>query len=190
MDLFPLLGFIELKTFLLIFHIFGVALGAGGALFSAAIFTKVMFDKKVNQTELEFIELASLLVTAGLGLLILSGIGLFLTNPEGYLASTKFIAKMTIVGILVVNGVLIHSLHVPVLKKHLDQHLPDVPGFKKRSLYMYVGGAISMTSWATAVVLGALRTIPYPYELIMSVYLGVLILGILFSLTLRKITLG
>lgn len=188
MDIFPLLGFIDLKTFLLIFHLFGVALGAGGAIFSAVIFTKVMFDGKVTKNELDFIELASLLVSIGLGLLILSGIGLFLTNPEAYLASTKFLAKMSIIGILVVNGVLIHSLHVPALRAHIGEHLPDVPNFKKRSFYMYAGGAVSMTSWGAALVLGALRSVPYPYETIMAIYVVVLIIAIAAALGLRTIT--
>ena len=188
MDIFPLLGFIDLKTLLLVFHLFGVALGAGGAIFSAVIFTKVMHDGKVTKNELDFIELASLLVSIGLGLLILSGISLFLTNPEGYLESTKFLAKMTIIGVLVVNGVLIHSLHVPVLRQHINDFLPDVTHFKRRSMYMYAGGAISMTSWGAALVLGVFRSVPYSYETIMLIYGVVLVLAIVTALALRKFT--
>lgn len=188
MDIFPLLGFIDLKTFLTIFHLFGVALGAGGAIFSAVIFTKVMHDGRVTKDELDFIELASLLVSIGLGLLILSGASLFLTNPEGYLASSKFLAKMTIIAVLVVNGILIHSLHVPPLRAHIGDFLPTVEGFKKRSIYMYAGGAVSMTSWGAALVLGVFRSIPYSYELIMSIYIAVLVVAISTALILRKFT--
>jgi hypothetical protein len=190
MDFFPLFGFIDLKTFLVIGHLFGVALGAGGALFSAAIFFQVIHDGRVNKTELTFLNMASVLVTVGLGLLILTGLSMFLLESERYLASTKFLAKMTIIGILAINGFLIHQFHLPILKKYSDEFLPRIPEFRIKSKYMYIGGAVSMTSWSTALVLGVLPSVPYSYGVIMAAYGGVLIGALGIALTLRTITLN
>lgn len=190
MEIFPLLGFIELKTLLLVGHLFGVALGAGVAFFSAVMFTKVMFDKRVTENEMQFLELASALVAFGLTLLVVTGLGMFLLDQEHYLASSKFLVKMTVVGILIVNGTLIHTLHIPVLKKNLGKNLHSIPGFNTRSYFMYAGGAISMTSWATALILGVFRGIPYPYETIFFTYLGALAVAILVSLLLHALTFG
>jgi len=182
------LGFIDAKTALLILHIGGVALGAGVAFFSAAMFMKVMYDGRVTKNELSFIELASAIVAVGLGILVASGIGLFLLDAEKYLASSKFLAKMTIVAVLVVNGSIIHAIHLPALQKHLGEFLPTVPGFGLRSVAMYAGGAVSMVSWASALVLGVFRSVPYEYEIIMLVYAALLMLGVLASIPLRMLT--
>ena len=188
MELFPIFGFIELQTVLVIGHIFGVALGAGVAVFSAVIFTKVMYDGVVTKNEMQLLHLASGIVALGLVIIVASGSGLFLLNPDRYIDSTKFLSKMSIVGILIVNGTLIHLLHIRALEKKLGKYLPDIPGFITRSYFMYAGGAISMTSWMSALILGVFRGVPYSYTTIMSVYLGVLVLAIIFALGLHSIS--
>lgn len=190
MELFPLLGFIELKTALLVGHVLGVALGAGTAIFSAVIFTKIMYDGRVTQNEMQFLELAGAIVAFGLTLLVATGFGMFLLNQEQYLASSKFLVKMTVVGVLIANGTLIHSLHMPVLKNHLGDYLPQVKGFVLRSYFMYVGGAVSMTSWITALVLGVFRGVPYSYTTILAIYLAILAIAVITSLALHRFTFG
>lgn len=187
MELFPLLGFIDIKTALLVGHLFGVALGAGTALFSGVIFTKIMYDGRVTKNEMQFLEVAGWMVTFGLTLLVLSGLGMFLLDQARYLASTKFMAKMTVIGILILNGITIHTTHMPALKKHLGKYLPEIGSFKKRSYLMYAGGAISMTSWATALILGAFRGVPYSYGTIMLTYVLILIGAIALSIALRGV---
>lgn len=188
MELFPLFGFIDLKTLLLIGHVGGVALGAGVAFFSALIFTKVMYDGVVTKNEMTLLEAASSVVSVGLTLIVLTGIGMFMLNQEGYLASSKFLVKMTVVAVLILNGVLIHTLHIKALKKHIGTYLPNVPGFVMRSYAMYAGGAISMTSWATALILGVFRGVPYSYQQILLVYLAVLVGAIALALCLHFFT--
>src|SRR3989338_4218171 len=97
-------GFLELKTILLIVHIFGAIVGAGGAFTSDWIFLSSIKDSTINETEIRFIELGSRMVWIGLIILIISGLALFSLAPEQYLASGKFLAKMSIVGILTLNG--------------------------------------------------------------------------------------
>ena len=135
MEIFPLFGFIDAKLLLLIAHLFGVALGAGTAMFSAIIFTKIMYDGRVTENEMQFLYIAGFMVTVGLTLLVASGLGMFLLDQARYLASTKFMAKMSIIGILIINGIIIHTTHMPVLKKCLGQYLPDISSFRKRSYF-------------------------------------------------------
>ena len=89
MHVFPLLGFIEIKTALLVFHLVGLALGAGVAFFSAILFMKVMHDGYVTKKEMQILSITSTTVAIGLSLLALSGLGLFLLNQTAYLADRK-----------------------------------------------------------------------------------------------------
>lgn len=188
MELFPLFGFLEIKPLFVILHLVGVVVGAGAAVFSAAMFTKVMYDGMVTEKEYEFLELGSMVVGAGLVLIVASGIGLFSLDPERYLASSKFLIKMTVIGVLVVNGTLIHTLHMPIVKKHIGKRLAALAGFRTRSALMYAGGAVSMVSWMSALALGSLAAIPFPYTTLLTVYAVLLIVGIGAALFMQRIT--
>jgi hypothetical protein len=153
--------FLDIKTLFTIGHLFGVALGAGGAFMSDLMYMRATKDKVINQTELTFLKLGSTMVWIGLGLLILSGALLYSLDPVGYLASSKFITKMIIVVIITINGVIFHFIHTPVLGRTVGKEMHTSNEFQKRSFAIYMSGAISMVSWSAAIVLGALRGIPY-----------------------------
>ncbi len=174
--------FIDTKTLFVIVHLLGVALGVGGAIISDLMFFKTVRDKRIASVEMSFLTLGSTVVWAGLGLLIASGLGMFLLDPSGYLASTKFLAKMTIVGILTVNAVFFHALHIPRLKRHVEHHFPSSDEFMRGRISMLVSGVVSIVSWVTALILGALSAVPYPYVVIMAVYLVVIVFGVCIAL--------
>lgn len=178
--------FIETKTALLIIHIFGAILGAGGAFLSDGMFMLSVKDGRVNKTEMRFLALGSVFVSLGLLILVLSGVGLFLLDPSHYLVSDKFLAKMTVVGILIVNGILFHTLHIPLLRKFMGQKLDESRAFMKRSSRVILSGAVSLVSWTFAVILGMIKIIPYDYGVIMGVYLVVLACGVVAAFLMKK----
>ncbi len=178
--------FITLKTLYLIAHVFGAILGAGGAFVSDAMFFKTIKDGVIESTELSFMKLGGKIVWTGLAILVISGILLFLTNPEGYMNSSKFLVKVTIVAVIIINGIIFHSIHLPHIKKHLGLNFRESESFLKKSSFIMVSGAISMVSWISTVILGMLKQVPYTYTEIFSVYL-ILIFGAIFtSLFLKK----
>lgn len=155
--------FIDLKTIYTILHIFGAVLGAGGAFTSDAMFFSSMKDRMVTKTELRFLKLGSVMVWGGLILLLISGALLFSTDPAGYLASSKFLVKMTIVLIIILNGIFFHYNHIPRISRHVDTHLPSSDEFVRESPLLVFSGAISFVSWSATIILGVLRGIPYSY---------------------------
>ncbi len=167
--------FIDTKTIYTIFHIIGAVLGAGGAYVSDAIFMSSVKDGKVDSTELRFMKIGSRFVWVGLGVLILSGIGLFTTDPALYMESSKFLAKMSIVLIIAINGVLFHTSHLPRIERHAGGHLPSSDEFMRKKTFLLSSGAVSFVSWTAALILGSLRAVPYDYTVVMSIY-GALIL--------------
>ena len=178
--------FLTIKTVYLIMHVFGAILGAGGAFASDAMFFKTIKDGVIDSVELSFMKLGSKLVWTGVFVLVVSGLLLFSTDPSGYLASPKFMVKVTIVAIIILNGTIFHLVHMPHISRHLDIKFNESPTFLKRSSFLMASGAVSMVSWISTVILGMLRQVPYSYLEIINVYLAIVAFAICVSLLTKK----
>lgn len=162
--------FLTPKAILTILHIFGAILGAGSAYVSDSMFFLSVRDSKFIPTELKFLNMGSKLVWVGTALLFLSGLGLFFLNPEGYMNSSKFLAKMTVVVVIIINGIIFGLIHMPLIEKHKQKKLGQSEEFRGKAPWIIVSGAISIVSWTTAVVLGVLHDVPFGYMTIMGLY--------------------
>ncbi len=180
-----MIGPLTIKTVYAIVHVFGAVIGAGGAYMSDIIFLSSIKDKKISPTEMRFMKLGGTIVWIGLIILIISGIFLFYTNPESYMASTKFLSKVTIVAILFLNGILFHILHIPLIKKHTNEHLPSSKEFIKRRKWLFISGALSITSWTFALALGVIPSLPYTYGFIMTFYASVVAFALVSALLIQ-----
>lgn len=181
-----LFGFLTIRSLVLIFHLIGIGVGFGGAIASDFVFTSAIRDWKINATEYKILKILSRMVWIGISLLIASGLMLVWLNPELYLESPKFWAKMTVVAILFVNGVVFHVKHIPIIGRCLDTDLRTNRLFIKSSRTLFISGAISMVSWFSALVLGALRGVPYTYGFIIGIYLLVLGFAIAVAVMLAR----
>lgn len=167
----------------LMIHLLGVVIGLGGALFSDVLFLTSIKKRKLTTSEVRIIQLAGHFVVFGLMVLIISGVLLFSTNIEKYLYSAKFMAKMSIVFVLFLNGLVFHYFHIPKITKHVETNLMDAPSFRSSWWFLLIGGAISAPSWLLAFMLGFIKKLPYSYGEIMGVYVLILaasITGALF----------
>lgn len=178
---------IELKHLFTIFHFLGIIIGMGGALMSDAIFFSSISDEKVSHTEMRFLRLGGRVVWLGLIIAIISGVLLFSLNPEKYWASSKFLAKMTIVIVIALNGFLFHIIHIPRLHRHIGHHFPSSDEFMRMAPLLIASGAVSVISWAFALILGSLRSLPYSYASIMIVYIATLFISIVIATSLKRI---
>ncbi|MBI5786999.1 MAG: hypothetical protein HY446_00390 [Candidatus Niyogibacteria bacterium] len=178
--------FMNLGIFYDVLHLFGVAIGAGGAVVSDFMFFSSVKDGKISKTEMRFLLIGSRTVWLGLFILVLSGIGLVTLNPERILASEKFWAKMTIVAVIFINGLLFHRYHIPLLSRHVGENFSRSEEFANRKPFLLASGAISIVSWASAIILGALRKAPAGYFEIVGIYFLLIALGILFTAFFRR----
>ncbi|MDP3953420.1 MAG: hypothetical protein Q8P99_01170 [bacterium] len=163
-----------LKEIYTIVHLIGVTLGAGGAFVSDALFMSVFKDMKINSAELRLVKVGSAMVWLGVVVLIVSGVLLFSLNPERYLTSSKFLVKMTIVGVIIVNGLYLHAKLLPLCAKHVNRNLSKSREFMKHRKTLFTSGAISFTSWVSAIILGSLRSVPLDYFPLLGIYLAIL----------------
>lgn len=166
------------KHVFVIIHVIAVVVGMGSAIVTDILSLKFGFNKVLSTFEVYIIRFLSRVVTIALGLIVLTGLLTFLSNPEGYLASVKFLTKMTVVGILVINGYLLH--------KYVFTHIGDKNIFsspKKRRLRKigFALGAISLVSWISALSLGILLHIPVSYDTAIGIYIVILVLAVAVS---------
>lgn len=171
--------FADYKVPATILHVVSVVIGMGSALLSDILFTFYSKDKHLNPTERKTLEILSSVVWIALVVICLSGIFLFLSDVPKYSVSPKFLAKMTILGVLLING---FALNAYVWKRLAR------PGFftsKKESTtrkIAFVGGAISVVSWVSVCTLGVLDKSPVGYSVIIGLYAAILFVGIITAL--------
>ncbi|MEM7113062.1 MAG: hypothetical protein AAF614_11560 [Chloroflexota bacterium] len=170
-------------TLLLIGHILGIALGAGGATMSDILFLTSITDNFLDTSELRLLKKASHVVIVGLFLLYVTGFGFIILNPVGL--SQRFWAKATIVTILTINGFVMHRRVFPILEKFTANKTPlSSASFHSHSCLFIWTGTISAISWYTALILGAWRTLTLSYGVIMGLYFAAIIWAVAIARTL------
>jgi len=117
--------------------------------------------------------LVSKLVWVGLALISLSGLALYLSAPDLYASSSKFLVKMLVVAVISLNGGFLHFYIKPRLKIIDWQSKAPNSGRKVRKL-AFMAGAISFNSWLLALVLGSMESIPFSFSTATLAYLGFL----------------
>lgn len=177
---------LDAKTVYNLVHLLGVAVGAGGALMSDFFFMVMTKDKKLDKSEFKVLKAGGVFVWIGLFLLIVSGMLIFSTNPQGYLNSSKFLLKMLVVLVLTINGIFFHVAHIPRLKGVVGKNMVKSKHFLKESRHMYMSGAVSVTSWVAALLLGGLRSIPYTLPVGLTIYLTFVLIVALIAEVVRR----
>lgn len=169
---------------LIVGHIIGTALGVGGATISDFLFFKAIKDKKISSTEFDFLKTVSKVVWLGFLILVFSGFGLLIFYRLNFGASeiiyrSGFLAKMTVALAIFFNGLLMHWKIFPLLEANLGKILNQSPDFLKKGRWVFCTGVISIISWYSALILGVWRNPTLSYFEIISVYLGLIFVGVL-----------
>ena len=170
---------------MVILHVVGTAIGAGGATFSDYIFYKSARDGYIDKSELRLLKSASKLVIFGLILLIVTGFGFLLHYslvPGSGVAAPKAYAKIIIVGIIAINGWYLHRKVIPLLEEHTHsgRHIADSVISRHQSI-VFASGAVSIFSWYSAMILGAWRGLTVSTEMILLVYCVGLVVSVLVA---------
>lgn len=172
---------LEYKTIIVILHAFAAALGVGTVLVTDVFFMKFLKDYKISRSESDVLDTLSQVVWFALGLLILTGVALYIPTSLAYLAKTKFVAKLVVVGVIVVNGVLLNLLVAPKLVKiSFDGNTGDTDHNHLRKLAFAFGG-VSIVSWVVTFILGSVRSIPLSVGAILGVYVFLLLGAVIGS---------
>ncbi len=174
---------LEHKKIVTIFHLFGMAIGVGAATITDIFFFKFLRDFRISEEESDIMNTLSHVIWCALGILVASGVGLYLPQADILGESPKFLVKMIAVIVLIVNGFLLNIIIAPKLV-HItfgEPH-PHKPGELHKLRHLsYALGAISITTWYFTFVLGALRNISFSFSTILVFYVTLLVIAIIGS---------
>lgn len=175
----PFLG--QYREGFLVLHLLGMAMGLGSATLVDFFFFRYLKDFRISKAEASVLSAISEFIWFALGIIILSGMALYLPEAASYNANPKFIMKALIVLILIVNGAFLNLVVTPKMvkisfgKKHDHQ---DAELVKIRRIAFGLG-PISIVSWYSAFILGALRETPFTFVELFLIYSTLIILGLL-----------
>ena len=143
-------------------HILGVSLGVGGATITDLFFFKFLRDFKISSWESRVMNTMSGIIWVALAVLVISGGLLYIEDIDKFNNSSKFLTKMIIVGVIIVNGIILNVFVAPKMKevsfhKKHEHHPGELHHLRKIAFAL---GAISITSWYSAFILGMFRSLP------------------------------
>ncbi|MDO8598804.1 MAG: hypothetical protein Q7S02_01720 [bacterium] len=155
-----------LHTIATIAHLVGVAIGVGAATVSDVLFFRFLRDYRISKHEERVLAMLHPLFWIALGILVLSGVVLYLADPARLGASPKFQLKLVVVAVIILNGVFLNAVVSPRLRRisfgasHPSHHPGELHHLRHAA---FASGAISITSWYGALILGSLRSIPVSF---------------------------
>jgi hypothetical protein len=134
---------------------------------------------KISTREAVIMHLLSQMIVLGLILLFVSGVAIMVTDLDGYLENPRFLMKMTVVGIIALNGVAL-NLYVAPKMELISLREEDRESNQTLVKVSFIVGAVSAISWLTAFVLamiGILETFSYitllvAYMLLLAIAIG------------------
>lgn len=146
-------------TLLVTLHLFGMALGLGGAAIADALVLGRMLFRPIHPTDVALVRVLSRAVAVGLVVLCVTGTALVVETAildRAVLANEKLQAKLVIVLVLAVNVPAIHGLVLPHLSRQVGRRLFEgVPTSTLAALTL--AGAVSSASWLSPALLGVAR---------------------------------
>lgn len=167
------------KSGMVLLHAMAAGVGLGAATVGDFFFFRFLKDFRISKKESEVLGHLSQVIWTALALLVLTGLGIFLSDVETYLASTKFITKMLVVAVLTLNGALLNLLVAPRLVQISfgDKHAHQPGELHRLRKMAFLFGPISIVSWYFVFVLGSLRAVPWTLPVMLGIYGGLLLCG-------------
>ena len=186
LDFIRLLG--ERHDLILIIHAIGAAVGLGGATAADFLFFKFLKDFRISKKEADVLHSLSQVIWFALVLIVISGLGLYLIHPAELNQSPKFLVKMMVVLVLILNGVFLNILIAPRLVKisFHERHDHERGELERTRRLAFALGAVSVTSWYSAFILGMMREVDLGFLELAGAYAAVLLLAVLASQLVEK----
>lgn len=167
------------STYFLTFHILGTALGLGGATIADIMFFRFLEDYKISRKEVEVLSILRSVILVALGIIIVTGLALYLPKAELYNQSAPFLVKAVGVLVLTINGI---ALHLYVSPNLIHFNLDSGKKREKLQRLCFALGSISIVSWYSVFFIAMLkRLLPNSFLGILSVYLLLLVIGVIGS---------
>jgi len=164
-------------------HLLSLALGIGTITLTAILFFKFLKDMRISSEELGVLRTMFEVVWFSLAIFTLTEFAIYLTNPEIFISSPQFVAKILILALIVLLSVIINLIIMPMLtaidfgkraKKGMEEFT------KMREIAFWMGG-FYVTSWFFLFVLDVLPQTGTGFPALMGYYAAALIASLAAS---------
>lgn len=160
------------KTPIIIIHALAAAVGVGTATITDIFFFKFLRDYKISESEKNLLDTLSNVIWFALGIIILTGIGLYLPASERLAESSKFLTKVVAVAVVTINGVFLNLVVSPKMLEmdFSNSEISQKSGTRFMRRLSFALGGISISSWYIIFVLGSLKSIPVSFKTAVILY--------------------
>lgn len=172
---------VEYRSVILVFHVLAMALGLGSATLADIFFFKFLKDSRISEEEAQMLSTLSEVIWLALGVVIITGAALFLPSAAAFLDTPKFLAKMVIVLVIVLNGAFLNLYIAPKLVKisFAEPHHHKEGELGRARRIAFALGPISIVSWYSAFILGSLpATNPLSFWMFLKIYVLLLVVAV------------
>lgn len=189
-----LFAIIPLYPLLLIVHLVGFVLGLGAATVSDVLFMTALKDEVIDEKEETLLKRASLVIWAGIALIVISGFWMFWLNREYLAGNARHLMHTTLGLIVIANGFWVNFWILPRLagsSRQKEQDASQLPVYLKYRSIGFISGAISFSTWWLTLALGLGRRIDFPdwtYLQMLLVYLLIEVVAIAGATVLGNLT--
>lgn len=174
----------DTRLWWIVIHNLGFILGLGGATITDIFFFRFLKDGVISETEKQTMDTLSNVIWIGLAVLIVSGVMLYLPEQARLSVSSKFLLKVIVVGVVAFNGVFLNILVAPRMRTLSFLETPPARHFRRLAFAL---GAISITSWYIAFLLGSFRKINLALREGIALYVAILIAVVIGSQVYERI---
>ena len=184
--------FVSLLSFyrspILILHLLGAALGLGAATVTDILFFRFLKDFRVSEWEANVLSMLSQVIWFALVVVVVSGVGLYLSDAERLNESSKFLVKTIVVLAIIINGAFLNLLISPRMIKISfgTEHNHEAGELRRLRRLAFALGAVSLVSGYMAFILGAIRSEPLDFITLLLIYFGLLALAVLGSQIIER----
>ncbi len=186
--------FTQIKPIVVVLHAISAAFGLGAVVTTDALFFKFLKDYRISRKESDTLDTISKVIWGATTLLFVTGAVLYMSAPLEYLAKSKFVAKLVVFAVIVINGVVLNILISPYLVK-LSFNNDSMTLHRSRRMRIlrrlaFASGGLSMVSWFTVFILGSIRSIPVTTWQALTIYVGLVLCAVagsqIFASLLKK----
>ncbi len=152
-------------------HLLGLVLGLGGAIIMDLMIFHFLGNFSISNREAVIMHLVSQMIILGLAILIVSGFALMYTDLDSYLSNPRFLMKMTAVGVVTINGIVL-NLYVAPKMELISLRKEDRNKNQTLVTVSFIVGAVSAVSWFSVFFLATIHVLEsFTYFTMLLIYI-------------------
>lgn len=182
----PLL--IQYQTIVTLVHATVLAVGLGAASLADLFFFKFLQDSRISEMEADVLNTFSEVIWFSIGVIVMTGLGIYLPQMGTLLASDQFVMTLIIFSVIIVNGAFLNLFVAPrFLRIQFGEHEHAVGELTNTRILAFFLGPISIVSWFALFILTFLKTAPASFEVMWRTYIVFMIIAVLIGQLIQKI---